>query len=230
MEAACRAGPVFSGWKFFRPDSCRPLRDSHHVQGASGCLLPRLLMERPLYRYFNKEDQGPPVQKRSTMKVYVDMDRVIADFDNGVRKYAHMEPAGNGGNKEVAAKMWKRLSKVPHFYDKLDVIPGAERGMQILFEKFGSDLEVLTGVPNPTRGLPTASEDKKIWMKRKFEPEIVVNAVLRAEKIKFCTGRDCLLIDDYERNIKEWEDAGGTGILFEDWDQVLNAVSDLLSQ
>ena len=26
------------------------------------------------------------------MKVYLDMDRVIADFDNGVREYAHIEP------------------------------------------------------------------------------------------------------------------------------------------
>ena len=164
------------------------------------------------------------------MKVYVDMDRVVADFDNGVRKYAHMEPAGNGGNKEQAAKMWKRLSKVPNFYDKLDPMPGSEKGISVLHKMFGKDLEILTGVPNPARGLPTASEDKKNWMRRIFGPDIVVNTVLRAEKQNFCTGRDCYLIDDYERNIREWEDAGGTGILFEDWDQVLKVVSDMFCQ
>ena len=164
------------------------------------------------------------------MKVYVDMDRVVADFDNGVRKYAHMEPAGNGGNKEQAAKMWKKLSEVPNFYDKLDPMPGSEKGISVLHEMFGKDLEILTGVPNPTRGLSTAREDKKNWMRRIFGPDIVVNTVLRAEKQNFCTGRECYLIDDYERNIREWEDAGGTGILFEDWDQVLKVVSDMFCQ
>ena len=160
------------------------------------------------------------------MKVYVDMDRVVADFDNGVRKYAHMEPPGQE-DEEQAVQMWNRLSKVPHFYNKLDLMKGAEHGIWALYEKFGRDLEILTGVPKPSRGLPTASEDKKIWMRRKFGPEIVVNTVRRAEKKQFCTGRDCYLIDDYEKNIREWEASGGTGILFKDWDQVLHVVSDL---
>jgi 5'(3')-deoxyribonucleotidase len=169
------------------------------------------------------------MQERNAMKVYVDMDRVIADFDKGVREYAHMETSGNQGNEKQDAQMWERLSKIPHFYDKLDLLEGAENGIRTLYEQFGSDLEILTGVPKPSRGLPTASEDKKIWMKRKFGLEIVVNTVRRAEKKQFCTGRDCYLIDDYEENIREWEAAGGTGILFENWNQVLNIISDILS-
>ena len=94
----------------------------------------------------------------------------------------------------------------------------------MLYGMFGEDLEILTGVPNPTRGLPTASDDKKTWMRRKFEPEIVVNTVRRAEKKNFCTGKDCILIDDNEQNIREWEAAGGTGILFKDWEQTLEVV------
>ena len=95
------------------------------------------------------------------MKVYLDMDRVIADFDNGVREYAHIEPPDQK-NEEQVTEMWKKLSKVPHYYDKHDLMPGAESGVAALFEMFGEDLEILTGVPNPTRGLPTASDDKKL--------------------------------------------------------------------
>ena len=160
------------------------------------------------------------------MKVYLDMDRVIADFDNGVREYAHIEPPDQK-NEEQVTEMWKKLSKVPHYYDKLDLMPGAEHGAAVLYGMFGEDLEILTGVPNPTRGLPTASDDKKTWMRRKFEPEIVVNTVRRAEKKNFCTGKDCILIDDNEQNIREWEAAGGTGILFKDWEQALEVVFKL---
>ena len=79
------------------------------------------------------------------MKVYVDMDRVIADFDKGVREYAHMETSGNQGNEKQDEQMWERLSKIPHFYDKLDLLEGAENGIRTLYEQFGSDLEILTG-------------------------------------------------------------------------------------
>ena len=162
------------------------------------------------------------------MKVYVDMDRVICDFDNGVRKYGHMDPPGQE-NEGLSVEMWKRLSKVPHFYDKLEPMPGSEKGICVLREMFGRDLEVLTGVPNPTRGLPTSSDDKKNWMKRYFGPGIVVNTVLRKEKKNFCTGPDCVLIDDYDLNIREWEKTGGTGILFESWEQVLDTISGMFS-
>ncbi len=161
------------------------------------------------------------------MKVYLDMDRVIADFDKGVRKYALIEPPDQK-NKEQVTEMWKKLSKVPHYYDKLDLMPDAEHGVAVLFGLFGNDLEILTGVPNPTRGLSTASADKKTWMKRKFPQKITVNTVLRAEKKSFCTGKDCILIDDNEQNISEWEASGGTGILFKDWEQTLKIVLDML--
>ena len=36
------------------------------------------------------------------------------------------------------------------------------------------------------------------------------------DKPDYCTGEDCILIDDYELNIKEWENCGGTGLLFTD--------------
>lgn len=45
--------------------------------------------------------------------------------------------------------------------------------------------------------------------------DIVVNLVRRANKKDFCKGEGYVLIDDYRKNIEEWEDVGGTGILFE---------------
>ena len=37
--------------------------------------------------------------------------------------------------------------------------------------------------------------------------------MFREEKPQYCTGKGCILIDDMERNIKEWNEMGGTGIV-----------------
>ena len=34
------------------------------------------------------------------------------------------------------------------------------------------------------------------------------------EKMNFCTGVDCILIDDLQKNISDWEALGGIGILY----------------
>ena len=67
-------------------------------------------------------------------------------------------------------------------------------------------------------------------MRRKFKQRIVVNTVRRAEKKIFCTGKDCILIDDNEQSIEEWEAAGGTGVFFKDWSQVLRVIPEICAR
>lgn len=44
--------------------------------------------------------------------------------------------------------------------------------------------------------------------------DVKVNLCYRCEKKKFCKGIGYILIDDYKKNINEWLDAGGTGVLY----------------
>ena len=39
-----------------------------------------------------------------------------------------------------------------------------------------------------------------------LSPDVKVNIVLREEKPQYCSGKDCILIDDMEKNIQEWEE------------------------
>ena len=73
--------------------------------------------------------------------------------------------------------------------------------------------EILTGIPKPKRGITCAGEDKIKWVRRLLSKDIVVNIVLREEKPQFCKGEGCILIDDMERNIRDWNAEGGTGIV-----------------
>ena len=42
---------------------------------------------------------------------------------------------------------------------------------------------------------------------------VAVNIVYKEDKPDYCTGRDCILIDDLPANIMAWEKMGGTGII-----------------
>ena len=146
-------------------------------------------------------------------KIYFDMDGVLADFDRGVIELCGLEPLDQGVSDKREERMWNGIREVGHFYDKLEIMPGAKEMFDELYEKYGEACEILTGIPKPKRGITGAGEDKIKWVRRMLSDDIKVNIVLRENKPQFCTGKDCILIDDFRKNIREWEDAGGTGVL-----------------
>lgn len=147
-------------------------------------------------------------------KIYFDMDGVLADFDRGVRELCGIEPTDqNKVTPEQDDRMWEKIRQVDHFYDRLEPMPGAKEMFDAVYGKYGDRCEILTGIPKKKRGIVTAGEDKKAWMKRILSETVEVNICLRAEKIEKCTGTGTVLIDDLRENIDDWQAAGGTGIL-----------------
>ncbi len=161
-------------------------------------------------------------------KIYFDMDGVLADFDGGVSKLCGMPllKPGERRSKEEDDLMWERIRRVGHFYDKLEPMPGAVELFHELYEKYGDKCEILTGIPKPKRGINTAGEDKIAWAHRILPPNLKVNIVYREEKKNFCTGADCILIDDLESNIEDWKMYGGTGIHHKSIDATRNTLMD----
>ena len=41
--------------------------------------------------------------------------------------------------------MWEAIKKVPHFYDKLELMPGAKEMFNSIYKKYGDKVEILTG-------------------------------------------------------------------------------------
>ena len=150
-----------------------------------------------------------------TEKIYFDMDGVLADFDGGVTKLCGLKPLsqGKGRSEEEDNRMWEKIRKVGHFYDKLEPMPGAVELFKEIYEIYGDKCEILTGIQKPKRGIETAGEDKTAWAHRLLSQELKVNIVYREEKKNFCKGAGSILIDDLKSNIDDWVSYGGTGIL-----------------
>ncbi len=162
-------------------------------------------------------------------KIYFDMDGVLADFSQGVRELCGMEPTPLNGKRDAQYDdlMWTEIAKVEHFYLELKQMPGAKSLFDTVYKGFKDRCEILTAIPNPKRNIVNAERDKIEWVKRNLSERVKVNVVQRTEKPKFCTGEDCVLIDDMQKNIRMWQELGGTGILFIDADQTLATIDDM---
>lgn len=163
--------------------------------------------------------------KGESMKIYFDMDDVIANFSKGMLELCNIRPFGQNNFKMVNL-LYSRMREIDHYYSKLEPIQEAVDLMMELYEKYGDDVQILTAIPKPHRKIPDAAEDKIDWVKRLISEDIKVNTCYRAEKINFCTSEDCILIDDFFMNVDEWEAAGGTGILYKDINEVRKILKD----
>lgn len=163
------------------------------------------------------------------VKIYFDMDGVLADFEKGVREMLHMEPQPQNGKRsaELDDLMWEVMRKVDHFYDRLDLMPGAKEMFDRVYRKYGDRCEILTGVPREERGIVDAVPDKVAWSHRLLSKDVKVHTVCRKHKIRFCTGPEAVLVDDREKTIREWRELGGTGILHVSAEQTMKELEEM---
>ena len=151
-------------------------------------------------------------------KFFFDMDGVLVDFSLGVKELLNIEPIPQGTKKKPKDYddiLFTKIKEHKNFYRELKEIPEGIELFKYVVEKIGiENVEVLTGVPKPTRNIPEAPQNKIDWCKEHLPYPVKINPVLRKDKPLFITGKDSILIDDYNSNIKEWVKAGGTGFLF----------------
>lgn len=156
------------------------------------------------------------------------MDGVLADFDRGITELGKIAKVNQSEATSVTDDaLWDAVQRVDSFYDKLEPMAGAVEMFKKIYSVYGDKCEILSAVPKPHRNIPSAREDKIKWVRRVLSDQVVINLVYRAEKQDFVKGRGCILIDDYQINIDEWISAGGTGILFESADKILEKLKEL---
>ncbi len=149
--------------------------------------------------------------------IYFDMDGTLADFEGGVRDICGLcasdKDHPNEGQDDL---MWEGIRKAGDFYYRLKPLPGAIELFRKVYEIYGDECRILTGIPSERRGIVTAVEDKKNWVRDMIGPEVIVIVCPRKEKQLYATdnGEPCVLIDDLRKTIREWEADGGIGILF----------------
>lgn len=155
------------------------------------------------------------------IKVFIDMDSVIADFVNA--------PALNGA-KNRGYGNYPEMYEVG-FFEDLPVIPGALSTVREIIKLFGiENTYILT---QPVKETHYSYSEKAAWIAKWF-PELSNNLILTQHKgLEAAPGR--VLIDDNAEKWKnKWEGGGGTFVWFNtaidprrEWSQILSELQEL---
>jgi len=134
------------------------------------------------------------------MKLFLDLDGVLADFDRGVEAVTGKRP-----DQLSVRQMWKALAREPDFYGTLDMMHDA----QVLWE-FCEPYQptILTGLPLGD----WAPGQKRRWVAAMLGADVPVITCMTRDKHRF-SGPGHVLVDDRVGTRDPWEAAGGIFIL-----------------
>ncbi len=142
--------------------------------------------------------------------LYLDMDGVVADFDEYAARTLGVPPSQGIYPDET----WYKLASNQRIYRDLIKTPYADELVAYcrnLANERDWNLLFLTAVPKGN-DMPWSFNDKVFWANR-YYPDIPVHfGPFSKDKHVHCKPGD-ILIDDRLSNIKDWRVAGGIGIL-----------------
>ncbi|HRZ18947.1 MAG TPA: GNAT family N-acetyltransferase [Methanofastidiosum sp.] len=153
------------------------------------------------------------------MKIYVDQDGVLSDFDKEFQKLGHGS-ADDFVEKYSENAMWHLInSKVDNFWKYMEWMPDGKD-----FWNFVKDHNptILTK-PAPVKH---CKEDKLAWLKKEIGD---VPVIVTTKKEKYAD-KDSVLIDDMPKNISKWQEAGGIGILHTSAENSIKKLQKILSK
>jgi len=154
--------------------------------------------------------------------IFLDMDGTIVDWMDGANKaladskmpdwYDPYWKKTYGNKKDDLAK-WGYLNSTPNFWENLKWLDNAMAMWK--FVKVYKP-EILSACGD---GAKNCKQGKLKWIRSNIKNNEIsaIHLVKRVEKKKFATdakGNPNILIDDYIKNCKEWESAGGIAIRF----------------
>ena len=145
--------------------------------------------------------------KETLPHVYVDMDGVIVNLEKGAFK-VHGKQLSDVKRPE----RWDKISDTKDFWKDLEWMPGSKKLWNFLKPYKPSIMSAYA------KNEPNSAQGKEDWLKKNVEklPRSRINLVMRSDKQRFArdgrTQAPNILIDDHEKNIREWESKGGIGI------------------
>ena len=160
------------------------------------------------------------IKNEDLPEIYCDLDEVLVDFIRGA-------DAAVGGNFIKADKKtrWSIINQVKGFWANLGWKPNAKRLHDFIIRY---NPHVLSAYTNRD---PTSKVGKMKWVKKNTGfKRANVHLVLRSQKQAYAKTKEekpNVLIDDYDKNIKEWDAAGGIGILHTDVGKTINKLKSL---
>lgn len=148
------------------------------------------------------------------MKLFLDLDGVLADFDRGVVALTGKHPS-----EQSTREMWRAAARAPGFFAEL-AFTGDGRRLWQFCRPF--DPTILTGLPHGGWAAP----QKRRWVERMLGPEVPVITCMSRQKARYAAAGH-ILVDDRLSAREAWEQAGGVFIHHRDAERTIAALTEL---
>lgn len=159
--------------------------------------------------------------------LYVDMDGVLVDFLKGAGQATSMNFKTHMDWEKVKQTEWETLSKMgSRFWARL---PWMKDGKQLWNYVKDYEPRILSAFPQAKQNKQHAINGKKEWIKKNLSGVKEVNLVKGQDKQKYAR-KNTILIDDSERNINQFNNAGGIGILHTDTKSTIAKLKGILGE
>ena len=156
-------------------------------------------------------DQKDDINEASEPEIYLDMDGVLVDFFN---EWAKLVGVKNWRDIKNVEKSFELIKQQKNWWANLPTLPSAKAILAKIQEVKGQ-YKILS---SPLAQDPDSIPGKKQWIKKNlsgFGPADVILTHNKSKYAKKADGTPNVLIDDFGKNIKGWESAGGIGIKHE---------------
>jgi hypothetical protein len=172
------------------------------------------------------------------VRIFCDLDGVLVDFNRGFKRIEankdELSPT-EYEEKYGAEKMWEMVDDAgDSFWANLKWMKDGRE----LWDYLSQFDPIILSSPSRSKhsihgkmkwinrnlGL---SQPKPTTSSKKWDPESRI--ILSSYKYKFAKSKDDILIDDTKAKIKDWTEAGGTGILHNDATDTIRVMEEILS-
>jgi len=154
------------------------------------------------------------------------MDGVLADFKTAAVKVNGMS-IQKWMSIPSSQQKWERIKNNSTFWHNLPWMPGGQALWRYI-TKF--DPHILSAYVEESYD-PNCIPGKRAWLRKnaRITDRSKINLVRRKEKKNFATkgGQKNILIDDYEKNVREFINAGGMGIVHKDYRNTIQSLKRL---
>lgn len=158
--------------------------------------------------------------------IYFDLDMTLANFIKEFMKHNPSVKKEDVINQSIPDDtFWPMVQKINNFWENLEPMKNGIALMDWACKE-GYNVEILS---SPSRHDKRSIKGKHTWVKKylsKYSPK--VNLVRASEKQTF-SNENSILVDDLEKNIKQFKSKGGKGLLFKDNTSMLNKLKELVN-
>ena len=159
----------------------------------------------------NRNGYNTTMMKGKVKRIFIDMDGVLADFIRGVESPQYLgEPLTNDDEGHTTYDLKKEeltnkrlFANLPPMVDMYDLLAYVRH--------CDTPWEILTAAGDVNRELVVF--DKNEWIKKYVDPTVPVTCTFTGTQKAAFAFEGSVLIDDRQKNIDAWVDAGGIGIV-----------------